>query len=315
MKKVGIITIPRADNYGSVLQAYAIQQFINEIELDNELIDYVSPFLVGRYKLWNINKGNPLVIVRSIVRNCLEYNARKTKKEKYADFRKKMKLSKKTVYSSDNIDEYEKYITGSDQIWNTRITHYDKSFFLDFVADRNKKIAFSVSMGYADRSDNEIEFYRRMLSDFKWIGVREKTDVQFVKSITGEIDAIDYIIDPTLLIPEEKWRSLLQERVIKEDYILVYSFGNDSKVIERAKYLSGRSHLPVYVIADEWRKKNTEGFINLSGVGPIDFISLIAYASHVVTNSFHGSAFSIIFRRQFTVVPYKGTENRILALF
>lgn len=314
MSKVGIITIPRADNYGSVLQAYAVQQFINETEPDNELIDYVSPFLVGRYKLWNIKKGNLLVKAKSLVRNCLTYNGRIKKKRKYAEFRKLMKFSEKTIYSADDIERYEKYIVGSDQIWNTRITDYDQTFFLNFVNEIESKIAFSVSMGYVDRSDKEIEFYKKMLTNFKWIGVREKSDIQFVKSIAVAADTVDYIIDPTLLISEENWSNLLKERIIKEDYILVYSFGNDSKVIKRAKNLSEKNHLPVYIIADEWRKKNLDGFNNLSGVGPIEFINLIAYAEHIVTNSFHGTAFSIIFRKQFTIVPYKGTENRVLTL-
>ena len=72
--------------------------------------------------------------------------------------------------------------------------------------------------------------------------------------------------------------------------------------------------MPVYIIADEWRKKDTNGFFNLPGIGPIDFINLIANAKHIVTNSFHGAVFSIIFKKQFTVIPYEGTENRIYAL-
>lgn len=313
MTKIGIITIPRADNYGSVLQAYAMQQFVNEIEPSNELIDYVAPFLIGRYKLWNIKKDNLLIFAKSFIRNCLIYNGKKQKKEKYEEFRKLMNFSNQTVYSSDQIAQYDFYITGSDQIWNTRITKSNSTFFLDFVSDSERKIAFAVSMGYADRTTDEIAFYQKMLSSFKRIGVREINDVEFAKQCNPEGN-VDCIIDPTLLLPESKWYELLGKRLINEDYILVYSFGSDDKVNEIATRLSEQHHLPVYIIADEWKKIDSNGFINISGVGPKDFINLIANASHVVTNSFHGTAFSVIFRTQFTVVPYKGTENRVLSL-
>lgn len=313
MTRIGIITIPRADNYGSALQAYAMQQFVNEIEPNNELIDYVAPFLIGRYKLWNIKNGNLFVFAKSFIRNCLIYNGKKKKKEKYEEFRKLMNFSNQTVYSSDQIGRYDFYITGSDQIWNTRITKSNSSFFLDFVSDSERKIAFAVSMGYADRTAEEIAFYKKMLSSLKWIGVREINDVEFAKQCNPDGN-VDCIIDPTLLLPESKWYKLLDKRLINEDYILVYSFGSDDKVNEFAKRLSEQYHLPVYIIADEWKKVNSNGFINVSGVGPRDFINLIANANHVVTNSFHGTAFSVIFRKQFTVVPYKGTENRVLSL-
>lgn len=313
MTRIGIITIPRADNYGSVLQAYAMQQFVNEIEPRNELIDYVAPFLIGRYKLWKIKKDNLLIFAKSFIRNCLIFNEKKQKKEKYEEFRKLMNFSNQTVYSSDQIGQYDFYITGSDQIWNTRITKSNSTFFLDFVSDSEQKIAFAVSMGYADRTTDEIAFYQKMLSSFKWIGVREINDVEFAKQCNPE-GKVDYIIDPTLLLPESKWYELLEKKLINEDYILVYSFGSDDKVNEIATRLSEQHHLPVYIIADEWKKKDSNGFINIPGVGPKDFINLIANASHVVTNSFHGTAFSVIFRKQFTVVPYKGTENRVLSL-
>lgn len=313
MKKIGIITIPRADNYGSVLQAYAIQQFIDEIEKDNELIDYVAPFLIGRYKLWSINKSNVKVLIKSVVRNCLTYNAKKIKRKKFEEFRKLMHFSQNTIYSSNQIDKYEYYITGSDQIWNTRITNSNDVFFLDFVKSNERKIAFAVSMGFCDRTDKEIFFYKKMLNSFKWIGVREINDVEFAKQCS-ENAYVDYIVDPTLLISEEKWKSFINKSLIDGDYILVYLFGTSNELLEKTQKLANDKGLPVYIISDEWRKVDTYGFINLSGIGPIDFINLIANATYVVTNSFHGTAFSIIFRKQFIVFPYHGTENRIISL-
>ena len=107
MTKIGIITIPRADNYGSVLQAYAIQQFINEIEPNNELIDYIPPFLIGRYKIVNLQKDNLFVFAKSLIRNCLIFRKNLLKKEKFNEFRKLMNFPNQTVYSSDQIGQYD----------------------------------------------------------------------------------------------------------------------------------------------------------------------------------------------------------------
>ena len=313
MTKIGIITIPRADNYGSVLQAYAIQQFINEIEPNNELIDYIPPFLIGRYKIVNLQKDNLFVFAKSLIRNCLIFRKNLLKKEKFNEFRKLMNFPNQTVYSSDQIGQYDFYITGSDQIWNTRITNSNSVFFLDFVTRPDRKIAFAASMGYDNRTTDEVAFYKKMLSSIRWIGVREITDVEFAKQCNPN-GKVDYIIDPTLLLPESKWYELIDKRLINEDYILVYSFGNNAKVNSIATRLSKQYNLPVYIIANEWKKKDSNGFINISGIGPKDFINLVANSIHVVTNSFHGTAFSVIFRKQFTVVPDKGTENRMLSL-
>ena len=288
MNKVGIITIPRANNYGSVLQAYAIQQFIQELEMDSEFIDYLSPFLIKRYNLWDFRKGDLLKSSKSLIRNILIYKAKKKKLLKFEEFRRLLIFSNKMIYSQEEIKfhAYKKIVIGSDQIWNTRITGFDKAFFLDFIKNREYKVAFSASMGYTDRNEEEIAFYKEMLSSFKWIAVREKNDVEFIKNIASRDSVVEYIIDPTLLIPEERWRSFIKSRLIKEKYILVYLFGDNYNVIRCAKLIAEQKQLPVYIIADEWRKKNKYGFINLPGIGPIDFINLVANAEHIITNSF-----------------------------
>lgn len=315
MSKIGILTIPRADNYGSVLQAYAMQAFVDTIEKDNEIIDYVSPFLVGRYPLWNIKKSkNPYIIAKSLFQNIMTLTARKKKKSKFENFRNLIRFSEKTIYQSNEIDIYDYYISGSDQIWNTRITQFDKTFFLDFVALKKKKIAFAVSMGYEDRKANELDFYKQELKEFNAIGIREKNDLKFIEELADSDTKCNYIIDPTLLIDEEKWKELIGKRKIAEKYILIYTFGRDERVVKAAKNISVEKKIPVYIVSDEWRNVNSDGFRNIKGVGPIEFINLIAFSEAVVTNSFHGTAFSIIFRKPFVSVPYESTGNRMISL-
>ena len=313
MKKVGILTIPRADNYGSVLQAFAMQQFLDSFDIDNEIIDYVSPFLIGRYPLILIEKDSFKSVIKSFIRSILVLGFSICKKKRFCSFRENIRFSQKTIYKSSDISEYDYYVVGSDQIWNTRITGADTTFFLDFVNDKKKKIAFAVSMGFQDRKTEEIRFYQKYLPSFSSIGVRENVDLEFVKTNADTNTHCEYIIDPTILINEKLWIDLIGSRIIKENYIFVYSFGRDERIVSTAKTLASQLGLKVYIIGDSWRKKNKDGFIYLKGTGPIQFLNYIAFADHIVTNSFHGTVFSVIFRKQVTSVPYPNTGNRMIS--
>lgn len=314
MKRIGILTIPRAENYGSVLVSYAVQKLIDEIDIDNEIVDYVSPFLVGRYPLFKMRKNNGENMVVSAINGLLTYRMRKIKKKKFASFRRNLRFSSSQINKSSEIEQYKLIVCGGDQIWNTRITHEDTAFFLDFCGSDTRKIAYSVSMGYSDRTRDEIEFYKKNIINFEEIGVREEDDVTFIQQIVGERCDVKCIIDPTLAIEKNIWKQFLTKRIINEPYILVYSMKRDEKIIEAAQGMGKRKKCKIYIIEEEWKKKNRDGFYTMAGMGPIDFLNLVFGAEFIVTNSFHGMAFSIIFEKQFRVSLFEGTEKRMLSL-
>lgn len=312
---VGILSVPRADNYGSVLQCYALQQVLDKMGISNEIIDYVSPFLVGRYKVWNVDSSSVKSWIISNIKSFLLLEKEISKKHKFQEFRKKyMVYSDRTVYDKKDIDEYPILVCGSDQIWNTRITEKDSAFFLDFASNHAKKIAYAVSLGYIDRTEEEVAFYKKYMEDFLSIGVRESTDVEFVRKCIDGNARIEHVLDPTLLLEKKEWQKFLGKKEVKEKYILAFIFMNDRKSVSAAKEISDKTGLPVYIIAQGVRRYNKDNFKVISHVGPIDWLNLIEKAEFVVTNSFHGTAFSVGFEKQFVSIPYEGTENRMLSL-
>ncbi len=316
--KIGVLTIPYAQNYGSVLQAYAMLKNLSRYG-EVSLVNYISPFLIGRYKIWNVDRKTIKTAIISFCASAVYFPILLRKRYKYNDFCVNyLKLDQSPTLDAAKINQekYDLIIVGSDQIWNTRITHYDKAFFLDFIKGNKKKIAISPSLGYSNRDEEELDFYRNNMYDFDFVGIRERTDEGFVRENIKKDAKVTTIYDPTLYVSSDEWAELASscKRQIKDDYILVYAFGISEEIRKTINQLKCKQDLPVYVVADSWKKKNNDGYYYLSSVGPIEFLNLIKNSSYVVTNSFHGTVFSLIFEKEFFSIPYKGTESRVLSL-
>lgn len=316
--KIGVLTIPYAQNYGSVLQSYAMLKNMSKYG-DVKLVNYISPFLIKRYKIWNIDRRTIKTAIISFCGSIVYFPILFKKRNKFSNFcNDYLQLCKTPVENADKIiqDEYDLIIVGSDQIWNTRITHFDETFFLNFIKENKKKIAISPSLGYSNRNESEIDFYKKNIYDFDFVGIRERTDEEFVRKNIKSEGTVTTIYDPTLYVSYDEWDNLSSkcDRIIKEDYILIYAFGISDEIRETVNIIKHKHDLSVYIIADSWKKTNNDGYHYLNSVGPIEFLNLIKNSRFVVTNSFHGTVFSLIFEKEFYTVPYKGTENRILSL-
>lgn len=316
--KIGVLTIPYAQNYGSVLQSYAMLKNMSKYG-DVKLVNYISPFLIKRYKIWNIDRRTIKTAIISFCGSIVYFPILFKKRNKFSNFcNDYLQLCKTPVENADKIiqDEYDLIIVGSDQIWNTRITHFDETFFLNFIKENKKKIAISPSLGYSNRNESEIDFYKKNINDFDFVGIRERTDEEFVRKNIKSEGTVTTIYDPTLYVSYDEWDNLSSkcDRIIKEDYILIYAFGISDEIRETVNKIKHKHDLSVYIIADSWKKTNNDGYHYLNSVGPIEFLNLIKNSRFVVTNSFHGTVFSLIFEKEFYTVPYKGTENRILSL-
>ena len=310
---IGVLTIPNAENYGSILQAFAMKIWFKENNCDVDVINYYPEYLKGRYSLFKIQKGNMERKIKSIIACYINLPFNIVKKVKFYRFRVNyIKINSERVTNASQISEYETVVVGGDQLWNTRITKKNKLFFLENCKCKNK-IAFSVSMGYTDRTEEEKKFYEKYINNFDNIYIREKYDVNYINTIWNKKDC-EYVLDPTLLIDKNTWIKCCGDRIIKCKYVLVYSFNDDENIIQTAKKISIEKGLPIYIINSSFKKKNKYGFINLRGIGPKDFITLIRDAEYIITNSFHGTVFSIIFNKKFKCVPYLGTEGRMISL-
>lgn len=280
MKKIGILTYHKANNLGAVLQAYALQHKLLQIspKCDIEIIDYNNGLFIEK------DKNNSL---KSFFKNIYY----KIKNKGFENFREKYLIVSNlytvdTIYKSNEI--YDAFITGSDQVWNLSCSGNDYSYFLNFV-DKNKiKISYAASIGtYEFKNDEKIKI-KEMLSSFDKISIRENNSLKYFDFIKKEISVVP---DPVFLLNKNEWEEIIPKRIIKQDYILVYLIQDDINVMKNAEKYAKENNFKLIS-----NKKSIEFILNNS---PEKFLSWIKYAKCIFTNSFHGTAFSLIFEKNF----------------
>lgn len=303
--KVSIITFHAADNCGSHLQAYALQQVLkSELNIDSEIIDYSNQNQRELYSLYLPFKSLKYCII-NLYRSVFFFLIRRYKKS-FQDFSRTYLTLTEQHYSLKeelkSLDgKFDIYITGSDQVWNTKAYDYDDSYFLDFVTC-GKKIAYAPSLGATNIVESKES--RRKISDFlstfTAVSVRERNGKEVLKSVCS-MD-IPILLDPTLLLNREDWHSLIGERIIKKKYIFYYAFSYRKEANSIVKEISKRYGLPVYIVdAYAWalRRNFLEGFHLSPQFGPKAFLNLIYYSELVLTTSFHGTALSVALGKKF----------------
>lgn len=308
MKRVGILTFHRANNIGAALQASAICQFLRLDNIDAELIDYVP--------------NNACTIPHNTISGLLHELKRKlyyikNRSEKVRDCRfneyrkKNYSISSKTYYGDEGISnahfDYDVIISGSDQILNTTLTGNSKAYYLGFF--NGKKISYASSFGRKDVSKEEIELIRSELSKFSAVSVREQSAVDIIKKEIGIEPQL--VLDPVFLLSKDEWsRRCNEEMKLPEKYIFVYSM-EVSPVIENAvSSIKKETKLPVIVVRGGGKPGLIDGTED-STCGPDEFLRYIRDAELVITNSFHGTAFSLIFEKKFLCVAHSTRNTRL----
>ena len=293
--KAGIITFHTAINFGAVLQSVALHKFLLKINLDNEIIDYENDAFKRNYS--PIQKGNNSI--KNVIRFIFVTPKQRRKNEQFRDFiTSNTKLSEHCSKEElRNIAKsYDLIITGSDQVFKSDLTDFDMSYFLDFVNETTKKCSYAASFGGFGLSLEHESAELELLRTFNRLSIREKTGVDYlnrhgIKSIQN--------VDPTLLLSSDDWKKL-SNAPKDEDYILLYTLGKGQhveKTIKSANELAKRCKKKILYLNDSFRISTDFKFIRYSS--PELFIGLFSNASTVVTNSFHGTAFSIIFHKEF----------------
>lgn len=314
--KVGIITFHRAINYGGVLQAYALQRVISDLEIECDIIDYYCPFIEAHYRPKKITKMQ----IKRLISTLLFNGELKRSTDEFENFiNHYLKLSSKK-YSPQTIvkanREYDYFLTGSDQVWSPTCAGFDNAYFLDFVIDINKKGAYAASFGRSDIPEELKSEYTRLLKDFNSISVREKSGVNIVNQLTNLNATV--VLDPTLLLSKEQWENNFNKKRFS-NYILVYMISEDKDLLKKAKEYSKEHHLQIVYINNRLYK--TKNVTNISKVSPEEWVSLFINAECIFTNSFHGIAFSINFSKLFFAYELKENKSvneriiNILSLF
>lgn len=312
-KKVGVITIHSVYNYGAMLQAFALSKYLENLGYVSEVIDYRPYELCRNYDFYIkdlfVNPRNALgAIKQSIV-----------KRNQFARFKSflnnEISTSKKRYsnYRSLKNHDYEILVTGSDQIWNPYITIEDESFLLTFDEKETKKVAYSSSFGISEIPKEWADKVKIALMQFDQLGVREQSGKEIINGLLPN-HKVDLVLDPVFLMSSAYWHNLANNSLTpNEPYLLVYSLEINDKIKSYAKAVAGEKNLKIVTIHPF---KDDYGFadICINTAGPKEFISLINNAEFVVTNSFHGTAFSIIFDKKFSCVLHSKTGTRMSSL-
>lgn len=300
--KAGIITFHDTLNYGASLQCYALQKKLNSMGIDTEVIDYKCPWFLKRYSPFYIQEKTLAKVLYMIAAMPMNIIKQKKKREFHKYY---LKLSRS--YHRENIKKanevYDLFITGSDQVWNWKLTDFDTTFFLDFVNKDKKKCSYAASFGFNRVDEDKKERYTELLGGYEAISVREQNAVELVNDIIGEEATL--VSDPVFLLKKEDWASIAGKVDVK-DYILLYSI-NDTDAYKYALKLAEKTGKKlVYLSAPIKRIGN---FIAKRNIGPIDFLGWFLNADYIVTDSFHGTAFSILFEKQFVSLLARQTHN------
>jgi len=307
--KVGILTFCNGYNYGAILQCYALQKFLRNMNLEVEVINFRKE---KQYSKSGHNLLSPAYTFRKIY--AIKYNDDiKIKKTRFDNFfENNIKYSPNDAINENVISKYvNKYdiiIFGSDQIWNLNDKIYDKSkiFFGDFKFE-GKKISYAASFGDSiENARQNLNYIKKMLSSFAAISIREKTGCEFLKE--NNIKST-FVVDPTLLLTKEEWEKQCKKseyKKIPKKYILYYSVNCRKYSWKIAKNIAKKTGLKV-INLEEHPKIIGANFINDYTEGPNEFLDIIRNAEYIVTNSFHGTIFSLIFQKK--LIPVFDSKN------
>jgi hypothetical protein len=293
--KIGILTYHDAFNYGAVLQNYALENVLQRLHPDKEVetINYKCVAVVPK------SRFSDLVKARGVLNAIVHYPGRRKLAVTYERFRNQyLHLSKRFETHKellDVIDDYSAIVSGSDQVWNTKFNGGDDIYVQSFHERNDIKYSYAVSLGSECFAEEEIPYYEEKLEKFQYISMREKTGKDAVEEQLG-LEAVQHI-DPTFLLTVDDWNSIAETSLSKK-YILLYMVPYQKNVADYAKKCGRDMNLPVIVVT-----KSLKPYLmkHRDSSTPNGFLALVRGAEMVITNSFHGTAFSIIYHKKFAL--------------
>ena len=323
--KIGIITLHGENNYGAALQTVALKIALDKFGI-TKIINYSSN--VGTTPMNSVLiKQNETKnrILSNMIFNLFAQGNRVPKAieplERIYKFKQFINtygnLTNPYSYAqlaNNEIESFNVYVSGSDQIWNPKLTNMDPVFFSDYASSKAKKVSYASSTGGYRFTANEANIIKKHLSSFNYISTREEDTAKMLEDITGR--GIAYVLDPVFLLNREEWIKKFHIKKRNTPYVLVYNMNMNPRIFEIAHSVAKTMDAKIYNIRNwycisqpiEDKRYLDEFFIN---AGPIDFLELFYNASFVVTDSFHGTAFSINFNKPFVSIPPESGPSRI----
>lgn len=317
--KVGIITWWR-NNYGSILQALALQQKLNQYnDLQYEIICQFGKKSTSVDNVFDKIKSVGLAETCKRVFWKVAFKGLRLRNKKMQQFvDENLKVSNQQYNEHDIADSnkyYDTYICGSDQIWNPDLVPTDSMYWLPFVEKGKNKIAYAPSFGASTVTEKQKEQIKANLSTFKAVSCRENSGARTINQIIGE-KKCEAVLDPTMLIERDYWDTISEDKIYDEKYIFAYMLRGTAaqrKYIEKNARERNLKIVSIpfldYEKIDPYDLKF--GDYKLWDANPAEFISAIRHAEYVFCDSFHCIVFSILYHRPFFVFPKVGADGKV----
>lgn len=299
-KKAGIITFHNAENYGAALQTFALMKTLQTLGCDCEVVDYRNRGVFRRNAIKTLYYG---LTLQSPLRNHLAYR----------NFRNQYLHLTEHVYRTltdfeRDAGSYDYLFFGSDQIWNPDLSGgFDPLYFGQFTTPA-RKVAYAASVGKDELTPEERQTINRLIKQFDAVAVREET---LLPLLEGDVECV---VDPCMLLSSEAWDQIAGEISLDPGYILVYQLFPSSVLVKAASYLARVMNKPVALISPYLSLFGRGTVRKLGRISPNDFLAYYRQADLVLSDSFHGTLFSILYEKPFyTLLPAEKT-GRITSL-
>ena len=302
--RVGILTFLHNDNYGSLLQAWALQEQLRQLGCEVRHLDYAPD---NREKIRNLlRSGNsPTLILDGLQKRKVkqQHLMARAKSESLRSFREKHLILSSPCANGEALKkaaaDCDVLIAGSDQIWSPE--WLNERYFLTFASERQHRLAYAASLGIERCPQGR---KRKLMADwlqgYDAISVREKAGAEIIRQLTGSEPEV--LPDPVILQRRQDWLALSGAAPVREPYLLAYFIGNQPIYWSEARKMAARHHLRLQVIPVQSMAWQEGGVDCLTDLSPEAWLGAFAHAERVITDSFHGVAFSCLLERPFTAL-------------
>lgn len=300
--KIGILTFHRADNYGAVLQCWALCSAIKSLGNKNiHVIDYLPSYFREEYSIFPKKSflNGSIRYKFGIIKHFLLFGLIKFLRHKgFETFIQKFNLTDQMNENNISFNGFDVVFVGSDQVWNRKLTNGEDVAFSGSI--RNDKMilaSYAASTEYYNNIECENDYYLKLLKNFDFVSAREKQINDYFNTLLQGKSS--WVLDPTLLIRKSQWQNIA--KCPKEsNYLLVYTVPQHSSVMVLAKRIAKERNLKIIELVANVRKVFRKGCKQL--VTPEEFVGYFYSASYIVTTSFHGTSFSLIMQKQFSTL-------------
>lgn len=310
--RVGIFTFPNSTSYGAELQMYALYHAVESLGHTPEVVNYFNAYMKAEKhnsrKSWSRRALSRLLHHR-LHRSFSRFE--KTRMERYP---------KTPLCDPDGLPKlssrYDAVICGSDQVWNPDITGSDLSYFLNFCDENTRRVAYAPSFGIEEFSPDFSDAIGPELEKFHALSVREAPGQALIAQLTGKNAPL--VTDPTLLLSADDWTKLENPHPAGDGaYILYYTIRTSTDLWERCKAFARETGLKIVVVGGnplkKWKQRD-QSIQYAVDISPEQWLYLVHHARYVVTNSFHGTAFSVNFRKDFYVGLPARANSRLVQI-